>query len=675
MACLVLLPWRPAAAVAAPPREIDRAAYADRLRAMWLAEAMANWTGIRTEGRRAAPPFHTDADWGTNPYPDAAHINLSFALANDPWWGDDDTDVEYVYLHLLTRHSATRLTAEQIRDGWMTHINHDIWVSNAAARDAMTLGLRPPATGFAQANLPPSYADLSVMIDAQLTTEFFGALAPGMPEVALELADLPIRTTATGHAAHAAQFFVALYALATQVDRSLPPGEQAVWLVRQARKFIPGTSKAADIADFVLADYLANPDKDDWECTRDAVYARYQLNAAANGFVYRGWYESSVNFAAGLIALLYGEMDLPRTVRIGTLSGWDSDNGTATMGGLLGLVLGMDGVLDAFVEWRPPNLPPSDRFRASRTRDNLPDHLPDDPGADDTFTLMAARCLPIIDRVVAESGGRVGADSWLLPPGGAGDGLTPEAALALSPTHRLTASSANIQLPLVGGTVWPSINIPGSPPSGYGSWTPAVICTGGIYDFRGLEPAPGSKHYTSTRRTTPTPEIHAFTVNYSQPVAVQSVRFVEGNHFHAPADAVSGGWFESITVEVYAGGSWIAPQVSASEPLDAAIPFQTIDHLLTTPVWATAIRVSGRAGGEPGQTFATCSALDALGPVEVSPRRTFDLNGDGRSDTEDLYHWMNSGGDLNLDGIVDSADFSHVMRAIRWTEPAMMSNR
>ena len=39
-----------------------------------------------------------------------------------------------------------------------------------------------------------------------MTTEFFGLLCPGMPERALRMGDLPIRTVSRGYATHAAQF-------------------------------------------------------------------------------------------------------------------------------------------------------------------------------------------------------------------------------------------------------------------------------------------------------------------------------------------------------------------------------------------------------------------------------------------------------------------------------------
>ena len=298
---------------------VDITIYEDKLRAMWLGAAIANWTGLTTEAARTDAPFYTDADWQTMqsvPWKEDALIDYVF---QDPWLADDDLDIEYVYLHIMDQHGTARLTADQITTGWQTHINEFIWVSNAQARALMDQGVQPPATGML-ANNPDA-----LMIDAQLSTEIFGAIAPGMPSIALQLADLPIRTTATGYAAHAAQFHVLLYSLASQIDYDEPKVAQILWLVNEARLYLPDTSKTAGVIDFVIADYLDNEDKDDWERTRDAVYTRYHLQASQNGFVYQGWTESSVNLATGLIALLYGEGDFRRTVQIGTLSGWDSD--------------------------------------------------------------------------------------------------------------------------------------------------------------------------------------------------------------------------------------------------------------------------------------------------------------------------------------------------------------
>jgi hypothetical protein len=191
VACAGTLLCGPAAR--AQQRTIDRAEYQSRLHGMWLGECIANWTGLQTEGFRTWPPFLTDSDWGTTL---PSHSTpLTYRLDLSPWWSDDDTDVEYVYLHLMSTAPAASLTPQVIRNGWILHMDPAfIWVSNYTAWQLMNRGVRPPATGLPAANAYAPY------IDAQLTTEFFGALAPGMPERALLLADLPIRTTANGFA-------------------------------------------------------------------------------------------------------------------------------------------------------------------------------------------------------------------------------------------------------------------------------------------------------------------------------------------------------------------------------------------------------------------------------------------------------------------------------------------
>ena len=63
-----------------------------------------------------------------------------------------------------------------------------------------------------------------------------------------------------------------------------------------------------------------DPDKNNWEKTRDQIYERYQLNSN-DGYTYKNPFDSGINFAASLISLFYGQGDLKRTIQIGTLVG------------------------------------------------------------------------------------------------------------------------------------------------------------------------------------------------------------------------------------------------------------------------------------------------------------------------------------------------------------------
>ena len=632
-------------------RVIDRADYADRLRALWLGECIANWTGIQTEGDRSSPPFYDDSDWGPG--------GFDFILDQDPWSADDDTDIEYVYCHLLNQHQTHMLTGHQIRDGWMSHINSYIWVSDAEARSLMDDGYTTPQTGMLALN------ELALMIDAQLTTEIFGIYAPGMADMALQMSNLPMSTVATGYATHAAQYFVLLYSLASDVDPNLPRKEQILWLADEARQYIPDTSKSADIYDFVKADYLANPDKDDWESTRDEIYIRYQRDASLYGFRYQMWYESSINFAAGIMALLYGEGDYKKTVKIGTLSGWDSDNSTATLGGLLGFMYGYAELVAQF-----PTTTFSDRYWVNRTRDNMPDYLPTDPDAEDTFTMLAERMLGVIDIVVEQAGGvvDVNGNQWLLPE------ISAKSALDKNPLYCQMQQSANNRVRQQGGTVTAQSSVSVASEVN-------LIADGFEHNFAGEEWWPTGEpwFYSTSQGPGHSGEIQTLSVTYDRSVEVGVVRYIEGT-----SDA-AGGWFTSADIELQIDGSWQSPpgSVTLSEPLNSGLDYQIIDFILDEPIEATGIRITGSVGGTKG--YVTALELDAMStsPSGNAPfvSITSPYNGESFDEGETVVievYAADADGSVTLveifDGVTKLAEDTNEPYSFDWTDASVGSH-
>ena len=406
------------------PYTISRAAYADQLYGFWLAQCIGNWTGLVTEmdkigdiGEIRTGAFYTRADWGRPDQPniwseDGSPSELSptidFVLRGpDSIWGaDDDTDIEYMYQHLTANSPNVVLTPEQIRDGWLRHIRTEeenyLWVSNQRALDLMRdSSLLPPATS------EPIHNEHYAMIDAQLTTEIFGLFAPTSPAVALELAHLPIRVAAAGEAEQIARFYVHMHSLAAAVDNNWSNKQKTQWLAAQARAALPSDGYPAAMYDYVEGLYEAGLP---WEQARDSVYVRYQVEQAdgydvtSQNLYCNGCFAAGINYAASLVSLFYGEGDLRETIKIGTLAGWDSDNPTATWAGLIGFLIGKEGVEAAF----PGGL--SDRFNIHRTRQGFPRE------GIDTFGRMAAEGVGIVDRVVVEKlGGTVEGEVWVVP--------------------------------------------------------------------------------------------------------------------------------------------------------------------------------------------------------------------------------------------------------------------
>jgi len=402
---------------------ISRANYLNKLYGFWLGQSIANWTGLVTEmdkigniGEIKTGDFYTREDWGKPDQPSiwgegkpsdlSPTIDFVFEDKEGVWGADDDTDIEYMYQHLLLTNKTSILTPDQIRDGWLKYIKKKeenyLWVSNQKAYDLMQLGLRPPNTGDPENN--PEYE----MIDAQLTTEIFGLFAPARPDIALKMAHLPIQTTARGNSEWISEFYVIMYSLASYVDKNLSINEQLIWMSNEARKRLPDDSYSAKMYEFVKSRYLANVS---WEEARDEIYNRYQVeqldgyDITSRELYCNGCFAAGINFASSLISLFYGDGDIKETIKIGTLAGWDSDNPTATWGGLLGFMIGKEGVEKAFERKF------SDKFNIHRTRINFPKGI-------DIFSKMAENGVFVVDRVVLEEmGGGIDLENnvWYVP--------------------------------------------------------------------------------------------------------------------------------------------------------------------------------------------------------------------------------------------------------------------
>ena len=396
--------------------------YKDQLKGFWLGQCIANMTGLVTEmdkigniGEIKTGKFYTSNDWGKLDEPNIFSPNqiseysetIDFVFEQDGVWpADDDTDIEYMYQDLLLKNKTSFLTPTQIRSGWIKHIKIEeenfLWVSNQKAFDLMKEGVLPPETS--DPNLNEHYE----MIDAQLTTEIFGFLAPSRPDIALKMAELPILTTARYDAKWISQFYVSMYSLATTIDTKKDIKYNILTIADKSRYLLPETSYSSKMYDYVKRQYLEGKS---WEEARDNVYERFQVeskdgyNITSKKLYCNGCFAAGINFAASLISLFWGEGNLKRTIKIGTLTGWDSDNPTSTWGGLIGFIIGKKGVEKEF------NRKFSEKYFIHRTRQNF-DYEVDD------FDNMANNAIKIITNMVKnEINGRFDQENqlWYIP--------------------------------------------------------------------------------------------------------------------------------------------------------------------------------------------------------------------------------------------------------------------
>ena len=404
--------------------EISREKYSNQLYGFWLGQSIANWTGLITEmdkigniGEIKTGNFYTRDDWGgidrrsiwEDQSIDKSNIKIEFSLRtqDEVWGSDDDTDIEYMYQFLLNYFDTSILSPSQIREGWLKHIKAEeenyLWVSNQRAFDLMNQGILPPETG------EPSNNEFYNMIDAQLTTEIFGLFSPARPDFAIRMAELPIKTTARGESQEIAEFYVRMHSLASNPKEFNSIKENIFWIANESRKYLSDNNYPAKMYDFTEDLYNSGVT---WEEARDSIYSRYQVeqkdgyDITSKNLYCNGCFAAGINFASSLVSLFYGEGDIKNTIKIGTLSGWDSDNPTSTWGGLIGFLIGKEMIEKEF------NTNFSSKFNIHRTRQNFPNN------GIDSFNYMAAEGIKVIDRVVEkELKGKINLvkNTWLIP--------------------------------------------------------------------------------------------------------------------------------------------------------------------------------------------------------------------------------------------------------------------
>ena len=336
--------------------------YFNKVYGAWQTTMVANFTGLEYEGLYLDEPSEENS------------IEL---ILLEEWSTDDDTAIEWVDLHIMELYGLDP-TYEQIRDEWVKHLNHDIWVSTRVARDLMDEGVLPPETGSAALNPDGVWA-----IDAQLQTELFGLIAPGQPKVAGRRAKYFARVTNSGLAVEASAFYASMFAGAFfEPDISR--------LIDATQKQFAQDAHINEIVNNVRAWHKQHPD--DWRASRELIRVAYDHDPE--------WWAAEVNFASTIMALLYGEGDLMRTMTIASLAGWDADNNVTTSSGLLAIIVGYDGLPAAIHN-------ASDIYYNEDVTGDLPRY--------DSVKEIARRTQALAEKQIVEAGGSIDGGVYRIP--------------------------------------------------------------------------------------------------------------------------------------------------------------------------------------------------------------------------------------------------------------------
>ena len=206
---------------------------------------------------------------------------------------------------------------------------------------------RPGATTCAKGSrrrIPghPKFNTHADDIDYQIEADYAGLIAPGLPNVAIELGETFGRLMNYGDGLYGGQFMGGMYAEAFfETDR--------VKLVEAGLACIPDKSQYAECIRDVLAWYKENPN--DWEKCWQKVEDKYQKNPDyRKASCDKGDFniDAKINGAYIVMGLLYGNGDIDKTIDISCRCGQDSDCNPSSAAGILATTMGYSKLPDKF---------------------------------------------------------------------------------------------------------------------------------------------------------------------------------------------------------------------------------------------------------------------------------------------------------------------------------------
>ena len=345
-------------------RRLPMAEYVDRMKAGWIGQMAGVGWGAPTEFRYKGKIIPADR----MPKWEPRKVNQ---------FRQDDIYVEMTFLRTLELYGWDCTIRRAGID--FANSGYRLWHANAAGRNNLRRGVAPPDSGHPKFN---RHAD---DIDYQIEADYSGLIAPGMPNLVIELGEKFGRLMNYGDGVYAGQFVGAMYAEAFFES-------DMVKIIRAALKAIPKDSQYAEMVRDMLAWYAKNGD--DWEKTwqwceekyhKDPKYTHGLCSRAGGAGAFS--IDAKLNGAYILMGLLYGKGDPDRTIVIATRCGQDSDCNPSNAGGVLFTTIGFAKLPKRFTS----ALDPKGKFS----------HTPYD------FPALIEVSKKLVRQAVARSGGRV----------------------------------------------------------------------------------------------------------------------------------------------------------------------------------------------------------------------------------------------------------------------------
>jgi ADP-ribosylglycohydrolase len=237
---------------------------------------------------------------------------------------DDDIDYTIINLHILENYGLT-FTTMNVGETWLHLLPYlQVYTAERAAYRNLVNGLEPPET----ATYMNPYRE---WIGAQIRADMWGYVAPGNPELAAELAYKDAQLSHVKNGIYGEMFVSAMISVAFTTDNI---GE----VIEAGLSVIPRKSRLAE----AIKDVIGWSRKySDWRDTLSRIYEKYGNYHPVH---------TINNAAIVLMGLLYGEGDYEKSITISVMGGLDTDCNGATVGSILGVILGAKALPEKWIK-------------------------------------------------------------------------------------------------------------------------------------------------------------------------------------------------------------------------------------------------------------------------------------------------------------------------------------
>lgn len=244
---------------------------------------------------------------------------------------DDDVNGPVIFPRALTDFGE-EFTPEQAGETWLnyTRCGHGMfwWGGEDLStehRAYMNLkrGVKAPESGSMKLNGPVA----AQQIGGQIFVDTWGLLYPGRSDMAARQAVKAASVSHDGEGLHGAAFMAAAISAAftcTTVDEVIDEGLKA----------IPEDCEYRRVVDGVRTFHKAHPD--DFRACRDYIDTEWGADQ------YPGYCHIIPNAGVCILALLYGENDLGRTIEVSCMCGFDTDCNASNVGTIMGVLGGLE---------------------------------------------------------------------------------------------------------------------------------------------------------------------------------------------------------------------------------------------------------------------------------------------------------------------------------------------